>query len=129
MEQVANHMYYAAGGGLILIGLYMVLVKSNLIKIILGLSFLDTGTHVLLVAIGYVRGRTAPIFSEGMAESTPVVDPVPQALVLTAIVISFGMTAVVVLLSLGAFLSAETDAIDIEKPGAREGAAAADRAG
>ena len=91
MQTVANHMYYAGGAGLILIGLYMVLAKTNLIKIILGLSFLDTGTHVLLVAIGYVRGRTAPIFSEGMAVTTPVVDPVPQALVLTAIVIGVGV--------------------------------------
>jgi multicomponent Na+:H+ antiporter subunit C len=100
MQQVANYMYYVGGGGLILIGLYMVLVKTNLIKIILGLSFLDTGTHVLLVAIGYVRGRTAPIFSEGMPETTPVVDPVPQALVLTAIVIGIGVLGLALALSI-----------------------------
>ena len=100
MQQVANYMYYAGGGGLILIGLYMVLAKTNLVKIILGLSFLDTGTHVLLVAIGYVRGRTAPIFSEGMAETTPVVDPVPQALVLTAIVIGVGVLGLALALSM-----------------------------
>ena len=76
MQQFANTIYYVGGAGLILIGLYMVLAKTNLVKIILGISFLDTGTHVLLVAIGYVRGRTAPIFSEGMAETTAVVDPV-----------------------------------------------------
>ena len=100
MQHVANYMYYVAGGGLILIGLYMVLAKTNLVKIILGLSFLDTGTHVLLVAIGYVRGRTAPIFSEGMADTTPVVDPVPQALVLTAIVIGVGVLGLALALSI-----------------------------
>ncbi|MCK4300427.1 MAG: NADH-quinone oxidoreductase subunit K [Planctomycetes bacterium] len=101
MQQVANYMYYAGGGGLILIGLYMVLAKTNLVKIILGLSFLDTGTHVLLVAIGYVRGRTAPIFSEGMSpETTKVVDPVPQALVLTAIVIGVGVLALALALAI-----------------------------
>ena len=100
MQQIANYMYYAGGAGLILIGLYMVLAKTNLVKIILGLSFLDTGTHVLLVAIGYVRGRTAPIFSEGMTESTPVVDPVPQALVLTAIVIGVGVLGVALALAI-----------------------------
>ena len=100
MQQVGNYMYYAGGAGLILIGLYMVLAKTNLVKIILGLSFLDTGTHVLLVAIGYVRGRTAPIFSEGMAETTPVVDPVPQALVLTAIVIGVGVLGLALALSI-----------------------------
>jgi len=71
MDVLARYMYYVGGAGLILIGLYMVLAKTNLIKIILGLSFLDTGTHVLLVAVGYVRGRTAPIFSEGFL-------PVPE---------------------------------------------------
>jgi len=100
MQQVANYMYYAGGGGLILIGLYMVMAKTNLVKIILGLSFLDTGTHVLLVAIGYVRGRTAPIFSEGMAETTPVVDPVPQAMVLTAIVIGVGVLGLALALAI-----------------------------
>ena len=64
------------------------------------MSFLDTGTHVLLVAIGYVRGRTAPIFSEGMAETTPVVDPVPQALVLTAIVIGVGVLGLALALAI-----------------------------
>ena len=100
MEQIANCMYYTGAGGLILIGLYMVLAKKNLVKIILGLSFLDTGIHVLLVAIGYIRGRTAPIFSEGMAETTPVVDPVPQALVLTAIVIGVGVLGLALALAI-----------------------------
>jgi len=100
MQGLADSIYYIGAGGLILIGLYMVLVKTNLIKIILGLSFLDTGTHVLLVAIGYVRGRTAPILSEGMPETTAMVDPVPQALVLTAIVIGVGVLALALGLSI-----------------------------
>jgi len=91
-------MYYVGAAALILIGLYMVMVKTNLIKIMLGISFLDTGLHVLLIAIGYVRGRTAPIFSEALRTSSEgrlpdVVDPVPQALVLTAIVIGVGVLA------------------------------------
>jgi multicomponent Na+:H+ antiporter subunit C len=95
---LSNAMYYVGAGALILIGFYMVLVKSNLIKIMLGISFLDTGLHVLLVAIGYVRGRTAPIVTEALLESSErgipqLVDPVPQALVLTAIVIGVGVLA------------------------------------
>jgi len=92
-------MYYAGAVALLLVGFYMVLVKANLIKIMLGISFLDTGTHVLLVAIGYVRGGTAPILSESLRQSAEaggsvtVVDPVPQALVLTAIVIGVGVLA------------------------------------
>lgn len=113
MQEVANHMYYVGGGGLILIGLYMVLAKTNLIKIILGLSFLDTGTHVLLVAIGYIPGRTAPILSEGMAETTAVVDPIPQALVLTAIVIGVGVLALALALAIRVYRHYGT--LDVQK--------------
>jgi len=98
VDALNNAMYYVGAAALLLIGFYMVLVKTNLIKIMLGISFLDTGTHVLLVAIGYVRGRTAPILSESLRQSVEagfakVVDPVPQALVLTAIVIGVGVLA------------------------------------
>lgn len=98
MDLLGQSVYYVGAVALLLIGFYMVLVKANLIKIMLGISFLDTGIHVLLIAIGYVRGRTAPILSEAMRRSADtgpveVVDPVPQALVLTAIVIGIGVLA------------------------------------
>ncbi len=80
---------------LILIGLYAVLTKKSLIKIVIGLSIIDGGIHLLLIGIGYIKDGTAPIFSPGMEGAADrMVDPVPQALVLTAIVIGFGVTAV-----------------------------------
>jgi len=96
VDLLGQSVYYVGAVALLLIGFYMVLVKANLIKIMLGISFLDTGVHVLLIAIGYVGGRTAPIVSEAMRTSAgggppEVVDPVPQALVLTAIVIGVGV--------------------------------------
>ncbi|HDK25547.1 MAG TPA: cation:proton antiporter [Candidatus Atribacteria bacterium] len=93
MSVIYNSMYYIASGGLILIGLYIVLVKTNLIKIVIGLNFIDTGINILLICIGYIRGKTAPIFSDPGIKSTSVVDPVPQALVLTAIVIGVAVLA------------------------------------
>lgn len=93
MNLIYNWMYYIASGGLILIGLYIVLVKTNLIKIIVGLHFVNTGVNILLICIGYIRGRTAPIFSKPGINPTNVVDPVPQALVLTAIVIGVAVLA------------------------------------
>lgn len=80
----------------ILIGLYGALVKKSLLKIVIGLSVMDSGLNLLIVAIGYLKGGTAPIFSPGYLNGTNkvMVDPVPQALVLTAIVIGFGVTAV-----------------------------------
>ncbi len=79
---------------LILIGLYAVLMKKHLVKIVIGLSIMDAGVHLLFVAIGYISGGTAPIFSPGNEHAAAsMVDPVPQALVLTAIVIGFAVTA------------------------------------
>ena len=93
MSLIYNWMYYIASGGLILIGLYIVLVKTNLIKIVIGLHFIETGVNILLISIGYVRGRTAPIFSKPGINPADVVDPVPQALVLTTIVIGVAVLA------------------------------------
>ncbi len=86
-------VYYIASLSLILIGLYGVLVKKNLIKIVLSLSLINAGIHILLIAIGYIDGRTAPIFSTPELRPEQMVDPVPQALVLTAIVIGLAITA------------------------------------
>jgi multisubunit Na+/H+ antiporter MnhC subunit len=85
------------GMSLMLIGLWGGFTQRNLLKIILSFSIFDTGLNILIVALGYLPGRTAPII-EG-AVVTPenlvnvAIDPVPQSLVLTAIVIGFGTTA------------------------------------
>ena len=107
------------------VGVYLML-RRRTFPVVLGLAMLSYAVNTFIFASGRLISGAPPVL---MKDVTTYTDPLPQALVLTAIVISFGMTAVVVLLSLGAVLSAETDAIDIEKPGAREGAAAADRAG
>ncbi len=86
----------AAGIALVFIGLWGILTQKSILKIIVGFSLFDTGTHVILVSIGYIKNRTAPILDEAVDASqaaSQVVDPVPQALVLTAIVIGLGITA------------------------------------
>jgi len=87
-------IYYITSIALILIGMYAVLVKKNLIKMIIGLSLVDGGLHLLFIAIGYVDNKTAPIFSKESLTAADMVDPIPQALVLTAIVIGLAVTAV-----------------------------------
>ncbi len=86
-------IYYVAAISLILIGIYAVLVKKNMIKIVLGLTLIDSGVNILLVSLGYVKDKTAPIFSNPTLTAGDMVDPVPQALVLTAIVIGVAVTA------------------------------------
>jgi multicomponent Na+:H+ antiporter subunit C len=61
---------------------------------ILGFSLLDTGVHIVMVTIGYIQGRTAPILDNAVTNAVnTVVDPIPSALVLTAIVIGVAITA------------------------------------
>ena len=76
---------------LIVLGLYTVCAKRNLIKIVLGLGITDYGINMLIVSIGYNYGGTAPIYAQDLfnvGNSTAFVDPVPQARTLTSIVIS-----------------------------------------
>ncbi len=87
--------FYGSAIILILVGLYGALMKKSLIKIVIGLSIIDAGLHLLMISIGYIKNGTAPIFSgEDFVVAGNMVDPVVQALVLTAIVIGFGVTAV-----------------------------------
>ena len=100
MSFLNNYIYYIGAFGLIFIGLYIVLVKHNLIKVIIGLSILETGVNLFLISIGYITRGTAPIFSTPEIEAARMVDPVPQALVLTAIVIGVAVLALALSLAI-----------------------------
>lgn len=81
---------------LILLGLYGALTNRNILRIIVSFTVANTGVNLILVAVGYMHGRTAPILDEMVpaAEAAArIIDPLPQALVLTAIVIGVGVTA------------------------------------
>ena len=76
--------------GLIAIGFYGIMAKRNLLKILISLDLMETGVNVFLVSVGYIPGGTAPIMNGNYSS---YVDPLPQALVLTAIVIGLSVTA------------------------------------
>ena len=76
---------------LFLIGLYGVITNKNLIKIIMSLGICSNGIVLFFISIGYVKNASPPIISSA---STRVVDPVPQALMLTMIVITLCDTAI-----------------------------------
>ena len=79
---------------LIMLGLYGLLTQRNVIKIILSLNIMEIGLNLFIVSVGYVEGGIAPILtSVNNSSSLLFVDPLPQALVLTAIVIGVGTTA------------------------------------
>jgi multicomponent K+:H+ antiporter subunit C len=79
--------------------------------VIVGLTFLSYAANVFLFAIGRLAINRPPIISPDAPGYT---DPLPQALVLTAIVISFGMTALVVVLALRGFLETGSDRVDLD---------------
>ncbi len=99
MNFLSENIYYIGAFSLIFIGLYILLVKKNLIKVIIGFSILDTGIYLFLITIGYIADGTAPIFSKSGLKADRMVDPVPQALVLTAIVIGVAVLALAVSLA------------------------------
>ena len=104
-----------SGLGLVLIGLWGILTQRHIIRMIVGFSLLDTGIHMVMIAIGYVTGGTAPIINNAvpMAEAANrIVDPVPSALVLTAIVIGLGVTAVMLSFAVRIYKSRNTLMID-----------------
>ena len=89
-------------------GLYLVL-RLRTFPVILGISLLTYAVNVFLFASGRLTVGSPPILRDGVSTYA---DPLPQALVLTAIVISFGMTAVIVMIALGAFLGSDDDHVD-----------------
>ncbi len=91
------------------VGIYLIL-RLRTFPVIVGLAMLTYACNVFIFVSGRLTIGLPPILS---ADAAGYTDPLPQALVLTAIVISFGMTAVIVMMSLGAFLEKGDDLIDM----------------
>ena len=103
----------ASAVGILTAGGVYLMLRLRTFPVILGLALLSYAVNVFLFASGRFAINMPPILSKyGDASYT---DPLPQALVLTAIVISFGMTAVLVMIGLGAYLEADSDQIDIRE--------------
>ncbi|KPJ69727.1 cation:proton antiporter [candidate division WOR-1 bacterium DG_54_3] len=84
---------------LFLIGLYCIVTKKNLLKIIIGLVIVEYAVNLFLVLLGYKTGGHAPIINLA-APDWIYVDPLPQALVLTSIVIGLAVLALVVAIAM-----------------------------
>jgi multicomponent K+:H+ antiporter subunit C len=99
----------SAIGLLTAIGVFLVLRRTTF-PVVLGLSFLSYATNLYLLTMGRLVIDRPPIVTTG---ATAYTDPLPQALVLTAIVISFGMTALIVVIALRSFLETGSDRTDL----------------
>lgn len=99
----------SAVGVLTASGTYLIL-RQRSFPVIIGLTLISYAVNLFLFSSGRLVQNQPPILLKSAESFT---DPLPQALVLTAIVISFGMTAVAVMIALSAYLSAQNDRIDM----------------
>jgi len=82
------------GVALMLIGVYGLLTNRHMIKIIVSINVLEVGLNLFIIAVGYSDNKIVPIITSQSAGASNYSDPLPQALVLTAIVIGVGTTAI-----------------------------------
>ena len=94
------------------------LLRPRTYQVVIGLSLLSYAVNLFIFAMGRLRTAAAPIVEAGAsADPAAYADPLPQALVLTAIVISFAMTALLLVVLLAARGLTGTDHVDGREPG------------
>ncbi len=81
------------------IGFTMLLFQRNLIKKLIGMNIMDSGIFLFLASMGYIEGRKAPIIVDGVQKAEMYINPVPAGLVLTGIVVSVSVTAIMLSLT------------------------------
>ena len=94
---IASHFPYFVAAWVFLWGLYGIVTSKNLVHQVVCVAILQTSTYVLLLAVGYKNGGTAPVFAD-IPVGTAVVDPLVQALMLTDVVVE--ATVMALLLSM-----------------------------
>ena len=82
------------------IGFANLLFQKNLIKKIIGFNIMDTAIYLFLAEKGYITGRTAPIVVDGVQEVSAYINPIPSGLVLTGIVVSVSVSALMLSLTI-----------------------------
>ena len=85
------------------IGFGNLLLQSNLIKKIIGLNIMDTAVYLFLAEKGYIEGRVAPIVVDGVQSVEAYINPIPSGLVLTGIVVSVSVSALMLALTIRLF--------------------------
>lgn len=95
------------------IGLCMLLFSRNLIKKVIGLDIMDSGVFLLLADRGYIEGRSVPIIVDGVTDMENYINPIPAGLVLTGIVVSVSVSAL--MLALTARLYKTYHTLDVDK--------------
>ena len=95
------------------IGFSTMLLNKNLIKKIIGMDIMDTAVYLFLASQGYIKGRTVPIVVDGIQSVEAYINPIPAGLVLTGIVVSVSVSAVMLSLTVRIYQTYRT--LDMDK--------------
>ena len=93
LHLIQEHLNDIVAAALFVIGFGDLLFQKNMIKKIIGLNIMDTAIYLLLASQGYITGRKAPIVVDGVRDASAYINPIPSGLVLTGIVVSVSVTA------------------------------------
>ena len=94
------------------IGFTTLLLKRNIIKKIIGFNIMDTAIYLFLTSVGYIESRTAPIMADGITSASHYINPIPSGLVLTGIVVSVSVSALMLSLTIRLYRKYHTLNID-----------------
>ena len=112
MELFATHLEEVVAVLLFGVGFTTLLLHRNLIKKIIGLNIMDTAIYLMFTSVGYIEGRTAPIMVDGITDAAHYINPIPSGLVLTGIVVSVSVTALMLALTVRLYRRYHTLNID-----------------
>ncbi len=100
LANLLNNNAEAVAMILFVIGFANLLLQPNLIKKIIGLNIMDTAVYLFLALKGYIAGHKAPIITDGVQSVDAYINPIPSGLVLTGIVVSVSVTALMLALTI-----------------------------
>ena len=100
MEWLITYRFEVAAVILFGIGFMNLLLRKNLIKKIIGFNIMDSSVFLFLASQGYIEGRIAPIVVDGVQDVSKYINPIPSGLVLTGIVVSVSVTALMLSLTI-----------------------------
>ena len=109
---IMDHLAEIVAVFLFCIGFTTLLLNRNLIKKIIGFNIMDTAIYLFLTSVGYIEGRTAPIMVDGITSASYYINPIPSGLVLTGIVVSVSVSALMLSLTIRLYRRYHTLNID-----------------
>lgn len=111
-ESIFTNYEEVASVILFVLGMMNLLIQPNLVKKIIGLDIMDAAVYLFLASKGYIAGKAAPIYIDGITDASYYINPVPSGLVLTGIVVSVSVSALMMALTINLYREYNTLNLD-----------------